>query len=101
MITRKTNNWDGAQLDIIKATKWVCHVEEKKRESYTVRDCLLSHLGKTWQAIAACPPATEEKLTTHSQGKIDIRVFSERGLRIWNRKLLGNTPFSTHIYIST
>lgn len=32
MITRKTNHWDAAQLDIIKATKWVCHVEEERRE---------------------------------------------------------------------
>lgn len=42
-ITRKTNNWDGDQLDITEATKRVCLVEEEK--SYTVRNCLLSHLG--------------------------------------------------------
>lgn len=31
MITRKTNNWDGAQLDITEGTKQVCLVEEEKR----------------------------------------------------------------------
>lgn len=35
MITRKTNNWDGAQLDITEATKWVCLVEEEKRELHS------------------------------------------------------------------
>lgn len=35
MITKKANNWDGAQLDIIEATKWVCYVEEEKRELHS------------------------------------------------------------------
>lgn len=30
-ITKKTNNWDGDQLDITEATKRVCLVEEEKR----------------------------------------------------------------------
>lgn len=39
MITRKTNNWDEAQLEIIEATKWVCHVEEKRELQLRIVCC--------------------------------------------------------------
>lgn len=33
MITRKTNNWDGAQLEIIEATEYA--VWRRRRENYS------------------------------------------------------------------